>query len=158
EKLAKLYLEKSFSRREAESILKEGFTEDRFKDLAAEADERELGVGKMTDERLMMYVGKKAIGNLGCYACHNIPGFQNAKPTGTALNDWGKKDPERLAFEDGHEFVKEHFNIAKLRDDPKDASKPASEWKFENGKPPFEKFFEQMLDHHHQTREGFLHL
>ena len=40
-----------------------------------------------------------------------MPGFETAKPIGTALNDWGKKDPERLAFEDADAYVRDHYNI-----------------------------------------------
>ena len=34
-----------------------------------------------------------------------------AKPIGVGLNDWGKKDGDRLAFEDAEAFAKKHFNI-----------------------------------------------
>ena len=42
---------------------------------------------------------------MGCFGCHTIPGFENAKPIGTALNDWGIKLPARLDF--GH--IKEYL-------------------------------------------------
>ena len=45
------------------------------------------------------------ISRLGCFGCHTIPGFENAKPIGTALNDWGIKLPARLDF--GH--IKEYL-------------------------------------------------
>ena len=51
------------------------------------------------DEKLL-YLGEKTISRLGCFGCHTIPGFENAKPIGTALNDWGIKSPARLDF--GH--------------------------------------------------------
>jgi mono/diheme cytochrome c family protein/cbb3-type cytochrome oxidase cytochrome c subunit len=62
-------------------------------------------------ENRMRYIGRKAITRLGCYGCHNMPGFELAKPIGTPLNDWGKKDAERLAFEDASAFVNGHFNV-----------------------------------------------
>jgi mono/diheme cytochrome c family protein len=155
--MAKIYLEKVFTKSETRTVLENGFTEERLKQLAADADEQELNA-PLDDAKLKMYVGKKAIGNMGCYACHSIPGFQAAKPIGTALNEWGKKDPDRLAFEDAPDFVTHHFNVVDRRDDPKDPSKPAAEWKFSGGKPPFESYFAKMLDHHHRTRDGFLHL
>ena len=68
-------------------------------EIALEPNERILD-GTIDDTKLLRYVGKKAISRQGCFACHDIPGFENSKPIGTALNDWGKKDPERLAFED----------------------------------------------------------
>ena len=51
------------------------------------------------------YLGEKTISRLGCFGCHTIPGFENAKPIGTALNDWGIKLPARLDF--GH--IKEYL-------------------------------------------------
>ena len=45
-----------------------------------------------------MYLGERTISRLGCFGCHTIPGFENAKPIGTALNDWGVKNPARLEF------------------------------------------------------------
>ena len=52
-----------------------------------------------TDDKLL-YLGEKTISRLGCFGCHTIPGFENAKPIGTALNDWGIKNPARLDY--GH--------------------------------------------------------
>ena len=69
----------------------------------------------VTKDKLKWYIGKKGIGRLGCYGCHDVPGFETAKPVGTALNDWGKKDPERLAFEDADAYVREHYNIVEAR-------------------------------------------
>ena len=84
-----------------------------------------------------------------------MPGFETAKPIGTALNDWGKKDPERLAFEDVDIFVRDHYNPVKLRNDPDDPSKPAADWKDKDGKPPYEEIYVQAINNH--RREGFLH-
>ena len=50
-----------------------------------------------TDDKLL-YLGERTISRLGCFGCHTIPGFENAKPIGTALNDWGVKNPARLEF------------------------------------------------------------
>ena len=116
--LARVWLEKSLTRREIKSVLDEGkgFTKEAIENKPADADERFLE-GEITPDKLMMYIGKKAINNLGCFGCHNIPGFESAKPIGTGLNDWGKKDPERIAFEDSEHFVEEHFNIVDVRRD-----------------------------------------
>ncbi len=160
--MAKIYLDKVFTRSETRTILDNGITDDRLKSLAADADERELQA-PLDDNKLKIYVGKKAIGNMGCYGCHSIPGFEKAKPIGTALNDWGKKDPARIAYEDSEKFVQQHFHIVSRRDDPKDKSLPAKEWHSvtnKNGQvlKPYEEYFADMLDHHHLTREGFLSL
>jgi cbb3-type cytochrome oxidase cytochrome c subunit len=51
------------------------------------------------DEKLM-FLGEKTISRLGCFGCHNIAGFETAKPIGTPLNGWGFKSPTKLDF--GH--------------------------------------------------------
>src|SRR5205823_486823 len=73
--------------------------------------------------------------------------------------DWGKKDPDRLAFEDAASFVKEHFSIAETRDEQGEKEpKPSSAWvSTAGGKVPvMEEFYEKALVGH--QREGFLHL
>ncbi len=166
EKLARVWLEKATSRLEADAILKDkGLTAEQEKimrDRNPEADELRLASSRNGEDwtgKLKWYVGRKAITQLGCYGCHNIPGFDYAKPIGTALNDWGKKDPERLAFEDVVAYVKEHHTIVDERDDAKDPTKAAEDWRSsdEGGKEktPYERFFFDSLAHHH--RDGFLH-
>ncbi|MDX1967646.1 MAG: c-type cytochrome [Planctomycetaceae bacterium] len=59
-------------------------------------------------QRKLVYVGRKTITKYGCYGCHDIPNFESARPIGTALQDWGKKDTARLAFEHIHEFLHHH--------------------------------------------------
>jgi mono/diheme cytochrome c family protein len=136
---------------------RKGIPEDRLsliRGISPDADE--LRLEKVNEDTLRWYIGRKAISRLGCFGCHDIPGFEQSKPIGTALNDWGRKDPERLAFEDSEVFVRDHFHIAELRDDPKDPSKPARSWTTKDGRPPYEQIFFEALEHH--QREGFLHL
>ena len=66
-------------------------------------NQKELSV-----EQKMLYLGRKSIAKYGCYGCHDIPGFEDAKPIGTALADWGRKDPGKLAFEHINEFLGSH--------------------------------------------------
>ena len=79
-------------------------------------DEIELvgGEGEFSAEewtqRKLTYVGRKTITKYGCYGCHDIPNFENGRPVGTALQDWGKKDRSRLAFEHIHEYLHHHGN------------------------------------------------
>jgi len=160
--LARVYLTRSFTRREVEDILEKGLPSQWFVDnrKPLDADGRELetatGEAKPMETKLKMYVGKKAIGQLGCYACHDIPGFENAKPIGTPLNDWGKKDAERLAFEDAVAFVKRQFAIVPtLTDDKGKPVRTTKKGADGNPLPPYEKFFFDLLEHH--QREGFLH-
>ena len=70
------------------------------------------------DEVLLNYVGKKTIGKLACYSCHDIPGFEDAKPAGAALADWGRKDPSRIAFEQVVQFVMNDISHGGHHDDP----------------------------------------
>jgi len=55
--------------------------------------------------RKLNYVGRRTISRYGCYGCHEIPNFEGGRPIGTALQDWGKKDRSRLAFEFIHEYT-----------------------------------------------------
>jgi mono/diheme cytochrome c family protein len=119
------------------------------KHLPLDADERELE-GPLTDDRLKWYVGRKAITRLGCFGCHEIPGFATAKPIGTPLNDWGKKDPERLAFEDIVAYVKDHSEMVDQLTDAKGHGLVAEKGQ----KQPYDRFFFEALEHH--QREGFL--
>jgi mono/diheme cytochrome c family protein len=120
-------------------------------DVAADLPKEEKAlVANYNEHGLKMYLGRKAIGRMGCYACHDIPGFESAKPIGVELNDWGKKDPTKLAFEDIMNFVDKHFKpVDRLTD--KDGKPVAGE----KGKPPYERFFYDLLTHH--QREGFLY-
>jgi mono/diheme cytochrome c family protein len=171
--LARLYLAKSpgMTRADVDAFLPEkaeslpGIPFDRLADRPRDAEEHHLAEGMVNPDNLKWYIAKKSITRLGCYACHDMPGFEQAKPIGTALNDWGKKDAERLAFEDGEAYVKKHFTIVESRDDPKDRLQADKEWKEAaegvvkdpaKGKPPYEKMFAEALEHH--NRAGFLHL
>ncbi len=159
--LARVYLKKApnINPLEVEGVLANGFTKERAQPplMAADADEHAL-LGPITEDKLQLYIGKKAITRQGCFGCHDIPGFEFSKPVGTPLNDWGKKDPARLAFENIDAFVEEHYTIVERRDDPKDPSKPSTEWTkavIEGKKPPVEKFFADALEH--RQRDGYLH-
>ncbi|HXG11553.1 MAG TPA: c-type cytochrome [Gemmataceae bacterium] len=159
--LARVYLSKApgVTREDTEKFLREGIPPNRLDAMAYDADERELQ-GPITADKLKWYIGRKAISRLGCYGCHNIPGFEFAKPIGTPLNDWGKKDVERLAFEDVETYIRNHYHIVPLRDDPKDPSKPAADWQVKDGKEPYEEFFYESLAYHQHDqngRPGFLH-
>jgi mono/diheme cytochrome c family protein len=169
--LARVYLLKApgMTRLDVENILpttpgkRPGISEERLsiiREQAPDADELRLA-GPIDDDekgrdKLKWYIGRKAINRLGCFGCHDVPGFETAKPIGTALNDWGKKDPERLAFEDADVFVKAMYNIVDVRNDPRDPAKPAADWHSFAGKRPYERIFYEALEHH--RREGFLHL
>ena len=54
---------------------------------------------ELTAEQKLIYIGGKTVAKYGCYGCHDIAGYEDAKPIGTGLADWGRKDPSKLAFE-----------------------------------------------------------
>jgi cytochrome c551/c552 len=59
-------------------------------------------------ERQLEFVARRTIGKYGCFGCHDVPGFEDAKPIGTALVDWGRKESSKLAFENIHKFLETH--------------------------------------------------
>jgi mono/diheme cytochrome c family protein/peptidoglycan hydrolase CwlO-like protein len=61
-------------------------------------EEAQAELGKMDEEAKLVYLGEKMIGNQGCFACHQIAGFEEAKPVGTELTNEGAKEVERLDF------------------------------------------------------------
>lgn len=96
-------------------LSKAGISPERVDAMPRDADERELVKGSLSQDKLLWYVGKRAVGRQGCYGCHDAPGFETAKPIGTGLADWGKKDHDKLAFEDGEAWAKEHLTFPATR-------------------------------------------
>jgi len=78
---------------------------ERLKLAPIKPDEIELAEGELTDEALLRYIGRRTISRYGCFGCHDIPGFEKARPIGTALQDWGRKDPSKLALEHIEEYL-----------------------------------------------------
>jgi len=56
------------------------------------------------------YVADKSIRYYGCFGCHNIPGYEDAKPIGTELTFEGSKPLNKLDFGYVHDI--EHTNYA----------------------------------------------
>ncbi len=75
-------------------------------------DERELLQGVMTTanrtQQQLKYIARRSLSRYGCFGCHDIPGYENAKPIGTPLVGWGRKDPAQLAFENIETFLNSH--------------------------------------------------
>ena len=82
----------------AKKFVQEGFPDHMESQL--KSDEKIL-LG-MTPEnhiaKLQEYVARRSISKHGCFGCHDIPGFEGAKPIGTTLADWGRKETSKLAF------------------------------------------------------------
>jgi len=55
-------------------------------------------LAKMDVHAKEVYAGRNLIAHYGCYACHAIPGFEDAKPIGTELTEEGSKAVHRLDF------------------------------------------------------------
>jgi hypothetical protein len=105
--LARENLRGTYTQTQTESYLKEGIPPELAPELRG--DEIELlgpfDTPAQRQSRLLRYVGRRTVSKYGCFACHDIPGFENAKPIGTALQDWGRKDAAKLAFEQIGRFI-----------------------------------------------------
>jgi hypothetical protein len=81
----------------------------------------------LSDEQKLLYVGHKTILKFGCHGCHDIPGFEDAKPIGPGLADWGRKDTGQLAFEHIVQYLQGHEAVDRLavgRAEGADAERP----------------------------------
>ena len=54
------------------------------------------------------YIGRRTVSRYGCYGCHDISGFEDARPIGAALHDWGRKETSKLGVEHIEEFLHHH--------------------------------------------------
>ena len=115
DELVTLYLNKArFSLDKAKSIVATGEFPQKLQDVTG--DERALASedGSVISDpaewrnRKLEYVGRKTISKYGCYACHDMPGYELARPIGVALQDWGRKDTSKLGFEHIEEFLHHH--------------------------------------------------
>jgi cytochrome c2 len=52
----------------------------------------------MSLDQKNLYAGEKLVGRYGCFACHNVPGFEKAQPIGTELSEAGSKLIAQLDF------------------------------------------------------------
>ena len=64
----------------------------------------------MSEDEVMHYVGTKSINYYGCYTCHAIDGFEDAKPIGAELTYEGSKPLNTLDF--GHIHFIGHNNYS----------------------------------------------
>ncbi|MGE0760749.1 MAG: hypothetical protein AB7O38_27305, partial [Pirellulaceae bacterium] len=105
-------LAETFSHERAVSYAAKGIPSARRPDLKGaevellvdEAAQAEAGF-QLSAEQKLMYLGRRTLGKYGCYGCHDVPGFEDAKPIGTTLADWGRKDTARLAFEHINQYI-----------------------------------------------------
>ena len=50
------------------------------------------------EEKKLVWLGNKVIAHYGCYACHEIAGFETTTPPGTDLSEWAAKPISQLDF------------------------------------------------------------
>ena len=105
--LVVLYAGKVIGADAAEAMVKGG-TYPETDSAKVKGDEVELVGETLTEEMKLKYVGRRTISRYGCYGCHDIPGFETARPIGTKLEDWGRKDRTKLAIEHIEEFLHHH--------------------------------------------------
>jgi cbb3-type cytochrome oxidase cytochrome c subunit/peptidoglycan hydrolase CwlO-like protein len=79
---------------------KGGLPNDEGKLVPVPLSELDQEVAKRSRDQKLMFLGEKTISRMGCFGCHNIPGFETTKPIGTPLNGWGIKSPTKLDY--GH--------------------------------------------------------
>lgn len=116
--LTTVWLSASFPRHSAEKYAIQGIP-DKLR-ATVKVDEQVL-VGNLRNnpseraQRQMTYVARRSIGRYGCFGCHDIPGYEAAKPIGTPLASWGRKDPAQLAFENIDQFLATHGEFLPTR-------------------------------------------
>lgn len=159
--LALEHLSGSFPVRRAEEYLKTGIP-GRFADRLKDAEKTLLETAPGSPvERQLRYVGEQSVNKYGCFGCHDIPGFETAKPIGTALADWGRKESSKLAFEQIAMFLATHGIDGKGKDGHESVRHSEVKGGHGHGLDPFDEMFDddqgyylQALAGHH--REGFI--
>ncbi len=153
--VAKVFLGKVMSRLDVDDMFPDNKPSAEKLQAAIDDSDKKITEKLDAEGKLKFYLGKKSINQSGCFACHDIPGFETAKPIGTPLNDWGKKDAERLAFEDVKAYVERHYegNVVDSLLDSETGKGQSSK----DGREPFEKFFLEGLGHQHSSRNSFLY-
>ncbi len=154
------YLRESFPERKLEDYYNSGIPESLRSTL--KVAERDLIVpegGQLSDEQRLRYIGRRTIAKYGCFGCHDIPGFEDAKPIGTGLADWGRKDPSKLAFEHITHYLEHgHGHAAHHAKDGHDDDKHEADHHAPAKASPDEElpvFYERAM--HHQHRSAFIY-
>ena len=119
-------LKDAFPEFRAKEILDKGLSPEYEAEL--KGAEKELIVRGSADllQQKLRYVGRKTISKYGCYGCHDIPGYEDAKPIGTGLADWGRKDASKLAFEHIAEYLEHHGHAGHAEHDEKNSHAEAA--------------------------------
>ncbi|MEE3371665.1 MAG: hypothetical protein VX346_20210 [Planctomycetota bacterium] len=151
--LTEEFLQGAYDRVTAEEKSQSGISP--AESVSLKGAERELVVadgGTLDDLQRLRYIGSKSISKYGCYACHDIPGFEDAKPIGTALADWGRKETSKLAFEHITHYVEHGHGPAVAGGDASHAEHDDDSSAADEG---LDGFYDFKLQSHH--REGFIY-
>lgn len=62
-------------------------------------------LAEMDDRRRDSFLGEQTVLKYGCFGCHNIPGFETAKPIGTELTQEGSKPLHQFDFGHVHDVA-----------------------------------------------------
>ncbi len=168
DEMVTLFLKKSrFSDVAAKKVVETGLFPQPAKDVVG--DEKALATEdgtQVTDAALwrqkkLDYIGRRSISRYGCYGCHDIPGYEDARPIGTALHDWGRKDTSKLGLEHIEEFLHHHGEPdgGSTRERIEAALAMAEDGTRKPGDPLYDSemtaayFYESLL---HHGRPGFL--
>ena len=76
-----------------------------FMEQTKRKDEVDAELKAMDDNQKLNYAGEKLIRQYGCYGCHDIKGFENAKPIGTPLTYEGSMLITKLDFAFMHDEI-----------------------------------------------------
>ncbi|HEY1784330.1 MAG TPA: c-type cytochrome, partial [Pirellulales bacterium] len=109
------HLKNAFPTRLAKEYLEDGIPESMAGEI--KGDEVEL-VGAGSVDKRLLYVGRRSISKYGCSGCHDVPGYEDSKPIGTGLADWGRKGADKLAFEQITQYILRGHGHAAHGDSP----------------------------------------
>lgn len=75
-------------------------------------------IADMNVDQKLIFAGENLVGQMGCYACHEIKGFENRKPIGVDLTQEGSKSLHNLDFGFQHDLphTKQAWFKQKLKD------------------------------------------
>jgi len=150
--LVQMHLEGVFSRRQAAEYATNGVPPS-LRDSLKGDEVLMVRDGDVTAQQKLLYVGRRSLGK-GCAGCHDIPGFEDAKPIGTGLADWGRKEPSKLAFEQ----IVNYLEVQRAQHDPHGSDAAHGHAGLDpmkiNDENPDEAFFIDAILNH--ERMGFL--
>ena len=108
------------------------------------ADEQELTTSSTAATRptaryLKYYLGKKAVGRLGCFGCHDMPGFEPPSPSASASWTGARRTPTGWPSRTSPASSRSTSHIVPSLND-KDGKPLGNEVK-DGRRSPYEKFF-----------------